>query len=72
MKTKLLICLVLLGTTVSFSQTVADNLTYLNAYNFDFNSTDKTSGYLGNLNLFFNLKNKLTPTNWFINAGLKK
>lgn len=66
----ILLILTIICSKNSFSQ-VSDNLTYLNAYNFDFNSTDKTTGYLGNLNLFFNLK---TPdaTKYYINAGLKK
>jgi hypothetical protein len=72
MKAKiLLIVLTLCGVASSFGQKI-DNLTYLNGYNFDFNSTDKTSGYLGNLNLFFMLKNNKKPTQWCINAGLKK
>ncbi|MEC4049123.1 hypothetical protein OX284_006755 [Flavobacterium sp. SUN046] len=53
------------------AEKASDYLSYLNAYNFDFNSTDKTSGYLGNLNLFFNIKNS-KATKWYINTGLKK
>jgi len=72
MKAKLLVViLTLCGVSFSFSQKT-DNLTYLNGYNFDFNSTDKTSGYLGNLNLFFMLKNNKKDTKWYINSGIKK
>lgn len=48
---------------------VPNELTYLNAYNFNFNSTSK-SGYLGHLSAFF----KLDKSNekWYINAGLLK
>jgi len=70
MKTIIYVVMLLFGTTLSFSQT-SDHLTYLNAYNFDFNTIDKTSGYLGNLNLFFQLKNGKATSNWYVNAGLK-
>ncbi len=50
----------------------SDNLTYLNAYNFDFNNSNTSSGYMGNLNLFFKLNKKDVESKWAINAGLKK
>ena len=51
---------------------VNDNLTYLNAYNFDFNNSNAASGYMGNLNLFFVLNKKSAEPGWAINAGLRK
>jgi hypothetical protein len=45
-----------------------EHLTYLNAYNFDFNDTNN-SGYLGHLNAFFSLNSKDT---WKINTGIMK
>jgi hypothetical protein len=55
--------------TTSFAN---DNLTYLNAYNFDFNNSSASSGYMGNLNLFFAINRKSGESKWAINAGLKK
>lgn len=50
-----------------------DDFNFVNAVNFDFTNTSKTSAnYFGQLNYFFNLRKNGIISNWYANTGLMK